>query len=87
LDAQKIEEFAKKYGFEAPKRSNGRDLVNIKNFRNKLAHGEKMFSDIGKEKTVPELININIRVINYLRAFLENINQFINEEKYLKPMP
>lgn len=82
LDTSKIEELAKIYGFDEPKRSSGRDLVNIKNFRNKLAHGEKTFSEIGREKSVPELIKINVRVIYYLRALLKNITRFIDNKEY-----
>jgi len=85
LDVRKIEELAKKYGFDEPKRSNGRDLINIKNFRNQLAHGEKTFSEIGKEKSVPELIKINVRVIYYLRALLKNIIRFIDNKEHSRP--
>jgi hypothetical protein len=82
LDARKIRELSESYGFFVPEKCV--ELLIIKNFRNHLAHGEKTFSEIGKEKSVPELITINVRVILYLRAVLKNISNFINNKQYLK---
>jgi hypothetical protein len=84
IDTQQIEKLAKKYGFKAPKRTNGRDLVKIKEFRNKLAHGEETFADVGWQESIPELIEIKNRITSYLRSLLENINYFVDNKQYLK---
>jgi ABC-type microcin C transport system permease subunit YejB len=81
LDARKIREIAKKYGFTVPEKCD--ELIDIKKFRNQLAHGEKTFSEIGREKSVVELIKINTRVIIYLRIILKNIRKFIDRKNYL----
>jgi hypothetical protein len=82
LDARKIRELSESYGFSVPEKCD--ELLIIKNFRNHLAHGEKTFSEIGKEKSITELIRINVRVTLYLRAVLKSISDFINNKHYLK---
>jgi len=82
LDANKIREIAKTYGFSVPEKCD--DLVEIKKFRNQLAHGERTFCDVGREKSIAELTTTNVRVIWYLRSVLKNINKFINDKGYLR---
>lgn len=82
LDARKIKEIAEIYGFSVPEKCN--ELLVIKNFRNQLAHGEKTFSEIGREKTIAELTKINIKIICYLRAVLKNISRFIHDKEYFQ---
>ena len=50
LDAGEIRKLADKIGFN--KADNGRNLVQIKDKRNRLAHGEQTFYDVGKDFTV-----------------------------------
>ena len=80
LDAQKIRELANKIGFE--KSPNGRNLVNIKNKRNRLAHGEQTFYDVGKDFTVKELVEFKNETFGYLSDVIEKIEMFINGKKY-----
>ena len=80
LDAKKIRELANDYGFIVPEKCD--ELLTIKNFRNQLAHGEKTFSEIGREKSVVELITINTKVVRYLRTVLKGISCFIDEKSY-----
>jgi len=80
IDAQKIREIAKQFDYQTSK--NGRDLVTIKDKRNKLAHGEYTFSDIGKDYTIQELINYKENTKKYLDDVLSKIDNYINNEGY-----
>jgi hypothetical protein len=80
IDAQKIRDIARQFGYQESK--NGRDLVTIKEKRNKLAHGEFTFSEIGKEYTVRELIDFKNNTKDYLDNVLLNIENYINNEGF-----
>jgi len=80
IDAKKIRDIAKQFGYQESK--NGSDLLTIKEKRNKLAHGEFTFSEIGKDYTVRELIDFKNNTKNYLDDVLFNIEQYINNEGY-----
>lgn len=88
IDARKIRDTAEAYGFsyktDARKTQNGHDLLKIKTNRNYLAHGFESFKDIGKENTAEELLKIKKRVISYLREILQNIEDYILKQEYLK---
>ena len=80
IDAQKIRDIAKQFGYQEAK--DGRDLITIKEKRNKLAHGEYTFSEIGKDYTVRDLIKFKDNTKSYLDSVLSNIEQYINSEGY-----
>lgn len=82
LDARGIREILKKLGITEVK--NGRNLVNIKNRRNKLAHGEQTFRSVGKDFSVQEITKLTKEVLKYLSKTIENTKTFINIKKYLK---
>lgn len=88
IDARKIKDTAETYGFSyrtnARKTQNGNDLLKIKTNRNDLAHGFKSFEEVGKDATPEELLQINKRVICYLREILQNIETYIYNQEYLK---
>ena len=87
IDSKKIKEAANDYGFsyltDYGKTANGSDLLTIKLNRNDLAHGFKSFSEVGKDKTADELLEIRRKTINYLRQILQNIKQYLVNEEYL----
>jgi hypothetical protein len=80
IDAQKIRDIAEQFGYQKSK--DGRDLVTIKEKRNKLAHGEFTFSEIGRDYTVRELIDLKNSTKTYLNEILANIENYINSEGY-----
>lgn len=82
IDAQRIREIAKKFGYLEPK--NGRGLQTIKDKRNQLAHGEFTFSDIGKNYTSNDLIDYKSEVITFIENVLNNVETYINEKGYKK---
>ena len=81
IDAQKIREVLKQIGGNEIK--DGRDLENIKNKRNCLAHGDFSFSEIGKDCTVAELISYKENVKDYLSKVLDEIEAYIVSKKFL----
>jgi hypothetical protein len=84
LDGNKIKELAEKYGFDLPEDidSVSGDLLNIKNKRNQLAHGEITFSVAGREKSIEELIALKNKITDYFRLLLRSVERYIQEKKY-----
>ncbi len=87
IDSRKIRETAAEYGFsystDYAKTSDGSDLLTIKSNRNDLAHGTKSFTEVGRDKTADELLEIKKKVIIYLRQILKNIETYLDNEEYL----
>lgn len=81
IDAQKIREILKQFG--GNEISDGRNLKTIKDKRNNLAHGEFTFSEVGKDYTIVDLINYKDDTIQYLSSVLDEIKDFITNQKYL----
>lgn len=82
IDAQKIRDVAKKFGYLEPK--DGRGLQTIKDKRNQLAHGEFTFSDIGKNYTSNDLIEYKSEVVSFIEGVLNNVEVYINTKGYKK---
>lgn len=80
IDAQKIRDISKQLGCAELK--DGRDLATIKEKRNKLAHGESTFSEIGKDYTMAELIAFKDKTKEYLSNVLNEIESYINNKTY-----
>lgn len=83
LDAKKINEICLKFGLPLV-RLKCTELLTIKNLRNKLAHGNDTFVEIGKEKTGEDLIKMRKVVEDYFIIFLNQTNDFINEKEFLR---
>ena len=82
IDAQEIRNILKQVGGNEIK--DGRYLKAIKDKRNNLAHGEFSFSEIGKDCTVNDLIVYKDDAKEYLSKVLDEIESYINSQKYLK---
>jgi ribonucleotide reductase beta subunit family protein with ferritin-like domain len=78
--ADTIRDLATQIGFE--KSSNGRHLEEIKDKRNRLAHGEHTFHDIGKDFTYLDLNTYKETTFIYLEDVISKIKNFIDDEKY-----
>ena len=84
LDSRQIREnLSKIYGFDVPERCD--ELIEIKNIRNKLAHGEIQFSEAGFSKSISEFITMKDNVVDYLRQVLTNVDTFILTKGYKIP--
>lgn len=87
VDGRLIRETAKKYGFssdtDSKKTKDGKNLLIVKTNRNDLAHGIKSFEEVGRDKTIEELLEIKEEVIEYLRQILKNIKVYLDNKEYL----
>ncbi|MGA9382938.1 MAG: MAE_28990/MAE_18760 family HEPN-like nuclease [Phormidium sp.] len=87
IDGKKIRETATEYGFldrtDSAKTGDGIDLLIIKENRKNLAHGLKSFSEVGKDKTADELLEIKNKTVRYLSQILQNIEQYLSNQDYL----
>jgi len=91
LDARKIRETASQYGFSADTNQQltrgGVELLTIKTNRNDLGHGDKSFSEVGREHDAGELVKIKGETIAYLSEILTNVEHYIREKHYLATVP
>ena len=91
VDGKEIRKTAKQYGFShrtnVSKTGDGNDLFIVKTNRNDLAHGLKSFSEVGRDKSADELLEIKNKVLRYLRQILENIEQYLSDQEYLDVVP
>lgn len=87
LDAKKIRKTAETYGFsyktDSRKTGDGIDLSTIRTHRNNLAHGLSSFKEVGKDLSADELLEINKKVVCYLRQILQNIETYLKNKEYL----
>lgn len=87
VDARLIKEIADQYGFsyktDFAKTKNGQNLVVIKSNRNDLAHGIKSFEEVGRDKTIKQLLEMKEEVVGYLTQILENIRDYLDNQEYL----
>ena len=85
LDGKRIGEIFKKFEIELTMQEP--KLQEIKINRNFLAHGEKSFTDVGKDKTVPEVINSLTKVFDYLASFIAEIINYLTNQSFKKSSP
>lgn len=82
LDAREIISVMKKYGINFEQRCS--ELKTIKDYRNKLAHGEESFEEIGRTLSVQQLDEMKKRTFEYLEKMIEEIARYLSEEKFKK---
>jgi hypothetical protein len=91
IDAKKIKNLSKNYGFtcntNAKESKDGECLRTIKDKRNDLAHGVESFSEVGKEYTIQDLERMKNECIAYLSGILDNIEEYLNNQRYLSAPP
>ena len=86
VDAKKIREVARDYGFSPPT-AKGDNLLTVKSQRNDLAHGDKAFADVGRDFGVLRLAEIKTEVVAYLQEVLDNIASYLTNRDYLAVAP
>lgn len=85
LDARKIRELLTgslgiKYEYHC---DNEERLLLIKNFRNQLAHGERSYSELGRDYLKSDIEKYCNATFDYLEGFIKIIEIYILEEGYL----
>lgn len=89
VDARELRDQASDYGFPTPVNDygltrNGAELVKVKQKRNDLAHGVKSFSDVGKEYSLREIIDIGRFSMAYMSHLMICINQYLDSADYIE---
>lgn len=91
VDARLLRSIAELYGFtitaDKAKTRDGVDLLTIKTTRNDLAHGDKTYDDVGREYTARNLLEIGIRSLAYMEAFIGSVSDYLKTESYRRPPP
>ncbi|GIJ93588.1 MAE_28990/MAE_18760 family HEPN-like nuclease [Capnocytophaga stomatis] len=82
LDAKKIREISEIYSINKNSGIQGARLREIKDIRNRLAHGEISFSDLGKNYSVLELEQYYKECKLYLEEYLLNVKKYINNKEF-----
>lgn len=82
VDARRIREVAIEYGFATP-RAKGDNLLTVKSHRNDLAHGDKAFAEVGRDFSVPRLMQIKDEVKAYLSELLQHVSAYLTSRAYL----
>lgn len=80
LDSREIKTVLKRYGIVYDERCS--ELKTIKDDRNKLAHGEDSFEEIGRNLSIPQLEEMANRTFEYLEKMVKEIECYLDEEKY-----
>lgn len=82
LDSKEIISVLEKYGIEFHERV--AELKTIKENRNKLAHGELTFEEVGRGLSVEHLKPMKEKTFEYLEKMVDEIERFIEERRYEK---
>lgn len=83
LDARTIRETAKRFGFKPPSIKTGWVMQTVKDNRNYLAHGNKSFSEIGKDTTPDRLEEARKQTVVILILTIRNVATYLIEKRYL----
>ncbi|MBX9925399.1 MAG: hypothetical protein K2Y05_03490 [Hyphomicrobiaceae bacterium] len=91
VDAKLLKAIAELYGLsivaDKARTRNGVDLLTIKTMRNDLAHGDKTYDDVGREYTARNLLEIGVRSLAYMEAFIGSVSEYLKTESYRRPPP
>ena len=80
LDSRKITSILNKYGIVFDKTET--ELRNIKDYRNKLAHGESSFEEIGRQLTIQQIEVMCTKTVTYLEEMVNVLQEYIDGKKY-----
>lgn len=84
LDARKIDGLLSKYGIGAIRAPDKDKLVTIKNRRNTLAHGEKMFKQACRDLSESDLDSLKLATFNALDDLIAQVDSYLNKKRYLE---
>ena len=89
LDAQTIFDTAKSMRIDIAnihrmydKNTHGQTLIDIRQKRNWLAHGEKTFIEVGSSSSFPQLLEAKNYVFDFLTAFIVSVENYITRQQY-----
>lgn len=82
LDARAINGVLKKYGIGVLATANQHKLLEIKNKRNRIAHGEEMFKEACRHLTITELRSFQDACFDAIENVLDQASVYISTKKY-----
>ena len=82
LDTREILNVLRRYGINFEQRCS--ELKTIKDYRNKLAHGEESFEEVGRTLSVQQLQEMENRTFEYLEKMINEITKYLDEEQFKK---
>ncbi|WP_407500714.1 MAE_28990/MAE_18760 family HEPN-like nuclease [Elizabethkingia anophelis] len=80
LDAKEIRKIATKYGVTFDLKSE--EIKILKEYRNKLAHGEISFQDASKLRSIEYFENLKTKTINFLNHFITAVDTYVNQKEF-----
>ncbi|NPA07760.1 MAG: hypothetical protein GXO46_02055 [Chlorobi bacterium] len=80
LDAKEIRKIAVKYGVTFDEKSE--EIKSLKEFRNKLAHGEISFQDASNLKGIEYFENLKTKTIDFLNSFIIAVENYIDQKEF-----
>ena len=80
LDSREVRLVLSKYGIQFEERYPA--LKCIKEYRNKLAHGESSFEECGRELTYQQLDHYRLQTFEFIEKMIEEIENYLNNKKY-----
>ena len=83
LDSMAIKKIFEKYGISFGERTS--ELQTIKTLRNKLAHGEASFEEVGREISSQQIGIMIEKTFEYLEQATQKVKEYLEQEEYLKP--
>jgi len=70
-----------------PAHLTGAALQKVKTNRNELAHGEKSFTDLGRDLSVDSLATDSLTVFDTLRNIATEVDNYLRDQRYLAQPP
>jgi hypothetical protein len=83
LDSRSIISVLNKYGIDFDEKAT--ELKTIKDARNKLAHGEQSFEEIGRDLSIQQLQHMKEQAFEYLIKIINVIEDYIEGEHFKPP--
>lgn len=82
LDSREIISILEKYGVGFTEKIS--ELKTIKDYRNKLAHGELSFEEAGRNLSIEQLKVMKDKTFQYIEKIILALDAYINNERYRK---
>ena len=83
LDRRSINKLLETHGIRPAPANQGSQLVRVKDWRNKLSHGEVSFRECMRENVVSDLENVMLDVFRFMNSTITNIEDFYNRKHFL----
>lgn len=80
LDSKEIRKIATKYGVVFEEKCE--EVRRVRDYRNKLAHGELSFYECSNNMTPQELNQLKIRVVDFIEKFINASKKYIDNKEF-----